>query len=233
MKNKVISTHTSFQPFIIGPAGGNISYIQGVLQGLDITPGPFAGLSYHHLGVVNRTSDFAYEPIDEQCIKIYFNRFLELIVLNWHYKLRVFVDPSDRCHLRFGPEWEQQQKEAWKYYGDKWEIRAVLRWLYSIYNDPIYGKKIKSPGRNFNGCCLYQGFEESKREFADFGVNYTEKQYHDWKDGQKPIISVWKNMDKPDFVNEFKYDFEKGVYIGIQGIRNKMTEEQAWESYSK
>ena len=40
-------------------------------------------------------------------------------------------------------------------------------------------------------------------------------------------------MDKPNFVNEFKYDFEKGVYIGLQGIQNKITEDQAWESYIK
>ncbi len=220
-------------PFIIAPAGSNMSYIEGVLRGIKITPGLFAGLSYHHLGVINRTSDLNYTPINDQCIKIYFNKFLELIILNWHYKLRVFVDPSDREHLVFGPEWEQQQKEAWKYYGNDWEIRAVLRWLYSIYQDPSYGEKIKAPGRNFDGCCLYEGYEESKREFAKFGVDYTQQQYESWRESQKKIISVWKDMDKPDFVNGFKYDFEKGVYIGLKGMKSNMTEEQAWEQYIK
>ena len=220
-------------PFIIAPAGSNMSYIEGVLRGLKITPGIFAGLSYHHLGVINRTSNLKYEPIDNQCIKIYFDKFLEIIILNWHYKIRKFMDPNDREHLNFGPDWELSQKEAWKSYGDDWEIRAVLRWLYSIYNDVLYCERIKPPGKNFDGCCLYIGYEESKQEFANFGVNYTQEQYQEWKDSQKSIISVWKNMDKPNFVNEFKYDFEKGVYIGLQGIQNKITEDQAWESYIK
>ena len=218
-------------PFIIAPAGSNMSYIEGVLRGIKITPGRFAGLSYHHLGVVNRTSDLNHKPINDQCIKVYFEKFRELLILNWHYKLRLFVDPDDRHHLQFGPEWELSQKEDWKYYGDKWEIRAVVRWLYTIYNDSKFGEKIKPPGRNFNGCALYEGFEQIKNEFANFDVDYTNEQYQHWKDSQKNIMEVWKNMDVPNFVNNFEYDFEKGVYIGLQGIRNKITEDEAWEKH--
>ena len=218
---------------MIGPAGSNMSYIEAVLRGVDITPGRFAGLSYHHLGMVNRTSDLSHKPINDQCIKIYFQKFREIIILNWHYKLRLFVDQDDRPHLQYGPEWELSQKDAWKYYGDKWEIRAVIRWLYSIYNDDTYGEKLQPPGKNFNGCALYEGYEKIKNEFAAFDVDYTKEQYQSWKDSQKNIIEVWKKMDLPNFVNNFKHDFEKGVYIGLEGIRNKMTEDEAWEKHNE
>ena len=214
---------------MIAPSGSNVTYIEGVLRGVGLT----AGLAYHSIGVGNHTANLDHTPITARCIKIYFDKFYELIILNWHYKVRLFVDRNDKRYTHYGPEWEQQQKEAWKAYGDKWEIRAVLRWLYSVYNDPSYVEKIKTPGRNFNGCCLYEGYEESKREFANFGVNYTKEQYDRWRDSQKNIISVWKNMDKPNFVDEFEYDFAKGIYIGLQGIKNQMTEDQAWEHYIK
>ncbi len=216
---------------MIGPAGSNMSYIEAVLRGVDITPGRFAGLSYHHLGMVNRTSDLSHKPINDQCIKIYFKKFREIIILNWHYKLRLFVDQDDRPHLQYGPEWEVSQKDAWKYYGDKWEIRAVIRWLYSIYNDATYGEKLQPPGKNFDGCALYEGFEKIKNEFAAFDVDYTKEQYERWKDSQKNIIEVWNNMNLPNSVNIFEHDFEKGVYIGLEGIRNKITEDQAWEKH--
>ena len=218
---------------MIGPAGSNMSYIEAVLRGVDITPGRFAGLSYHHLGMANRTSDLSHKPINDQCIKIYFQKFREIIILNWHYKLRLFVDQDDRPHLQYGPEWELSQKDAWKYYGDKWEIRAVIRWLYSIYNDDTYGKKLQPPGKNFDGCALYEGYEKIKNEFAAFDVDYTKEQYQSWKDSQKNIIEVWNKMDLPNFVNNFEHDFEKGVYIGLEGIRNKMTEDEAWEKHNE
>jgi hypothetical protein len=40
-------------------------------------------------------------------------------------------------------------------------------------------------------------------------------------------------MDLPNFVNNFEHDFEKGVYIGLEGIRNKMTEDEAWEKHNE
>ena len=138
-----------------------------------------------------------------------------------------------RDSLQYGPEWELSQKDAWKYYGDKWEIRAVIRWLYSIYNDDTYGEKLQPPGKNFNGCALYEGYEKIKNEFAAFDVDYTKEQYQSWKDSQKNIIEVWKKMDLPNFVSNFEHDFEKGVYIGLEGIRNKMTEDEAWEKHNE
>ena len=39
-------------------------------------------------------------------------------------------------------------------------------------------------------------------------------------------------MDLLNFVNNFEHDFEKGVYIGLQGIRNKMTEDETWEKHN-
>jgi hypothetical protein len=216
--------------FFIAPAGSNVSYIQGIFAEQEITP----ALAYHHLkGTGNHTANLRHTPIDDQCTKIYFEKFLEIIILNWHYKLRINVDPDDHRYTQYGPDWEVSQKEAWKKFGNKWEIRAVVRWLYSIYNDVIYREKISPPGNNFNGCCLYEGFESAEKEFAKFGVNYTQKQFQAWQDSQKIILSVWKNMYKPNFVDNFKYDFEKGVYIGLHGIQNKITEEQAWESYIK
>ena len=70
-----------------------------------------------------------------------------------------------------------------------------------------------------------------KNEFAAFDVDYTKEQYKRWKDSQKNIIEVWNNMNLPNSVNIFEHDFEKGVYIGLEGIRNKITEDQAWEKH--
>lgn len=215
--------------FFIAPAGSNVSYIEGIFGGDKITP----NLSYHTVpSQGNHTANMMHSPIDEHCIKIVFKKFKELIVLNWHYKLRLYIDDTYR-YGNYGKDWEKIQKEAWKNFGLHWETRSVLRWMYSINADNTISEQIPAPGSNFDGCSLYEGYIQSKNEFARFGIAYKKEQYDQWKESQHLILSSWEKMNTPDAVETFAYDFEKGVYLGLHGIRNNLTEDQTWDLYIK
>ena len=198
-------------------------------------------LSYHTIPKLNNfwTHNLDY-PVNDKCVKIYFEKYMEIIILNWNFKFRItpadgipFSDISDQY---FGEEWEKTQKYNWSAYKEKWDMRATLHWLYKIFNDKKYSAKIKRPGKNFNGASLYEGYESAKEQFGEFDVEYSMEQYTDWKNSQQVILNSWskikecKNITDVDFLD---FEFEKGVALGLISISNNISEEDTWELYIK
>lgn len=224
--------------FFIAPAGSNISYIKSILYKYPLMQ---SMLSYHTIPELEefKTHDLDY-PVNDKCVKIYFEKYMEIIILNWNFKFR--ITPADgfsnsgKSWQSHGPEWEETQKYVWSMCKEKWDIRATLHWLYKIFNDKKYSVKIESPGKNFNGASLYEGYESAKEQFSKFGVEYSMKQYTDWKNSQQVIFNSWskikecKNITDIDFLD---FEFEKGVALGLIGISNNISEDIIWKKYVK
>jgi hypothetical protein len=224
--------------FFIAPAGSNISYIRFILSKYPLTQHI---LSYHTIPNVDNlwTHDLDY-PVNDKCIKIYFEKYIEIIILNWNFKFRITpadeINPSGKSNQYYGKEWKKTQKHIWGIFKEKWDMRATLHWLYKIFNDKKYSVKIESPGKNFNGASLYEGYESAKEQFSEFRIEYSMKQYTDWKDSQQVIFNSWakikecKNITDVDFLD---FEFEKGIALGLIGITNNMSEDIIWKKYVK
>ena len=139
-------------PYYIAPAGSNVAYINLILEETE----NLAETTVYHNIEQNEswTHDLNFSNITEHCIKIYFEKYFEAIILNWHYKHRILHGPQKK-NWEYVVDWERSQKEHWKMYEDKWESRAVAHWYYKIYHDQSYRNMIPLPGKNFNGDSLY------------------------------------------------------------------------------
>jgi len=217
--------------YFIAPAGSNVAYISLIFNQESYN----YGLAYHSRDIRPWTHDLNYKNIAENNIKIYFNDNLELIILNWFYKFIVKPDNTDWV-LQYATEWTDSQKKVWSDFGEDWCIRAVLKWMYNIHADPNYKSKIVEPGKNFCGSVLYNGYDLTKEEFKKHHINYTKEEYQKWLNSQKPVIDSWKHIKDTtaiDKIKKLKYNFEKGVALGLYGLKNKLTEEVTWQHYIK
>ena len=223
---------------IIAPAGSNITYIGFILNNIKIKD----ILTYHNLyfkqsRIKTKFSwihnlDINY--VSKQDVKIYFDHYQEVIILNWHIKFRTY--PNSKHDTDYGKSWEQEQKLSWEKFTTQWEERAILHQTIKILTETNISQKIYYPGRNFNGSCLYKGYAESKEEFLKFGINYSKSQYDVWKDSQKPIFDRWHfilsniTLEK---IKKIDSPIEKGIALGVYSINNKIVENELWEKYIK
>lgn len=224
---------------IVSPAGSNISYIRYILSKSEQIEGR---LSYHdnrHNEQGKISHSLEIEHPRENMIKIYFEKFHEVIILNWHYKFRVYPTEymiGEKTVKEYGDEWTATQKEHWKNFKNNWETRAVLHWFYKIYNDKNYQTKLPSPARNFNGASLYESYHSAKQEFGKFGIDYTEEKYMNWQKSQEVVLNslkIIRNIKKIEEIKKLMYDFEKGVALGLFGVMNNLSEENTWQEYIK
>lgn len=217
--------------YFIAPAGSNVAYISLIFNQEKYND----GLAYHSRDILRWTHDFNHKLVTENTVKIYFKDHIELIILNWFHKFIVKPDNVGWV-LRYSKEWRESQKKLWSGFGEDWCTRAVLKWLYNIDADPRYGSKIMGPGKNFCGSALYDGYDLAREEFEQHNVKYTKIQYEKWIGSQKQVLDSWKKIKNTitiDKIADLKYNFEKGVAIGLYGLENKLTEEVAWQHYSK
>jgi len=215
-----------------------VAYIDLIFHGKEFTD----RLAYHSiergqssLEHCNWTHELSLKDITKHHVKIYFDDSLELILLNWFYKFFVKPESEDWIHT-VRNEWQKSQKKHWAIYGDHWNVRAVLRWMYNIDVDPNYKSKISFPGKNFCGNALYNGYDIVKEEFGKHDVDYTKEKYERWYESQESIIKSWKyvkNIHNIDEIKKLNYFFERGVALGLYGLKNKLTEEVAWKDYIK
>ena len=227
----------------VAPAGSNISYIRYILSK---TENIESRLTYHD----NRHNErgailhcLEIKNPKEDMIKIYFEKFHEVIILNWHFKFRVY--PTDymfeengvkKTVRTYGEEWAVSQKEIWKEFKNNWETRAILHWFYKIFYDKNYKLKLPPPAMNFNGASLYESYPSAKQEFAKFDIDYTEEKYINWQKSQEVILNslkIIKNIKKIEEIKKLMYDFEKGVALGLFGVMNNLSEENTWQEYIK
>ena len=215
----------------IAPAGSNVAYINLILNQEQYSD----GLAYHSRDILPWTHDLKCENISENNVKIYFDNHFELIILNWFHKFIVQPDNVDWV-LRYAKEWTDSQKKVWSDFGEDWCVRAVLKWMYNIDADPNFKSKIREPGKNFCGSALYNGYDVAKAEFKKHHINYTAEQHQKWVDSQRPVLDSWQNIENTteiDKIANLQYNFEKGVALGLYGLKNKLTEEVTWQNYSK
>ena len=175
-----------------------------------------------------------FELIKENNIKIIqilIEKNQECLLINWQEKLRITpVDHEDRL---FSKDWEEQQKNAWQNY-TKFPIeRAVVRWTYNLYNKEFIDvKKNLNADSFFLFGSLYDSYEKTKIEFEKFFVNYSKEEYNNWKTSQKIIFDSWNaiknNLKTP---NRLQLDYQKGIAIALQGIKENINEHDCWIKY--
>lgn len=219
-------------PFFIAPAGSNVAYIERIFKQEKNIP---VGLAYHDLKFANSwTHDLDYSKIDNQCIKIFFTRNYEIIILNWFYKILKY--PMSNIQKKFGQTWIDSQKNIWKNYGDKWKVRAFCRWMYNIANDKSYSSKIPPPGNNFCGTVLYDGYENVRDEFGRFNINYSYQSYDSWLTSQYVVLKsldTVRNINAVSQIHNLTEDCQKGVSLALYGLKHQLSEDNVWDDYSR
>lgn len=168
---------------------------------------------------------------DIKIIQILIEKNQECLLINWQEKLR--INPIDDKDKSFSIEWEEQQKNVWQNY-TKFPIeRAVVRWTYNLYNKEFIDvKKSSNIDSFFLFGSLYESYEQTKIEFEKFFINYSIEEYNNWKSSQKIIFDSWNaiknNLKTP---NRLQFDYQKGIAIALQGIKENINEHNCWLNY--
>tara|TARA_Y100001937_G_scaffold97060_1_gene132082 strand:- start:7384 stop:8055 length:672 start_codon:yes stop_codon:yes gene_type:complete len=221
---------------LLGVAGSNVAYIGMVINKLPITK----TLTYHgqyYDSKRNKTPRFGYihdMASQDRDIKIAFDFWQELPVINWHVKFR--LHPQTNYDARVGERWNRQQKPLWNAYDDLWESRSILRWTSTWLNDPYMKSNADNIGKIFHGTCLYEGYESARAEFKKFDIDYTKDSYDSWRESQNVVLEYWQQVK--DAVNVEKArklgtQTLTGVALGMIASKNKITEDEVWETYLK
>jgi hypothetical protein len=164
-------------------------------------------------------------------IQILIEKNQECLLINWQEKLR--INPMNNKDKSLSKEWEEQQKNAWQNY-TKFPIeRAIVRWTYNLYNKEFIDvKKNHNIDSFFLFGSLYESYKKTKTEFEKFSVNYLEEEYNNWKTSQKIIFDSWSaiknNLKTP---NRLQLDYQKGIAIALQGIKENINEHDCWIKY--
>ena len=191
-------------------------------------------LAYHDF--LNKwTHDLNYSKIDDRCVKIFFQRDYQIIVLNWFYKILVYPTGAPNQD-KVKKAWLESQKNIWENYGENWKVKAFCRWMYIIANDKSYSNKIKPPGKNFSGLALYNGYSEIRDEFDKFNIDYSRQAHDSWLKSQYPVLrslDAVRKCTKISSVHDLKNDCEKGVSIALYGLTNHLSEDDVWNDYTK
>jgi hypothetical protein len=164
-------------------------------------------------------------------IQIYVEKNQECLLINWQEKLR--INPEENKDKFFSKDWEEQQRKIWKNY-TKFSIeRAVLRWMYCLYNDKFIDiKKNANADYFFLFHSLYDSYEYAAKEFKKFSVDYSVEEYNDWKLSQKIIFDSWEDIKNNIITpNKLQFDYQKGIAIALRGLKENISEQECWLKY--
>jgi hypothetical protein len=164
-------------------------------------------------------------------IQILIEKHQECLLINWQEKLR--VNPENNNDLILSKEWEEQQKNIWKNY-TKFPIeRAVLEWTYKLYDKEFVDvRKTNHTDSYFLFGSLYESYDHASLEFKKFNIEYSKKEYDDWKRSQKIVFDSWKAIrDNTDTPKKLKFDYQRGMAIALKGIREGIDLQNCWSRY--
>jgi len=164
-------------------------------------------------------------------IQILIEKNQECLLINWQEKLR--VNPENSNDLILSKEWEEQQKNIWKNY-TKYPIeRAVLEWTYKLYDKKFIDvRKTNHADTFFLFGSLYESYDHASLEFKKFNIEYSKKEYNDWKLSQDVVFNSWdsikNNIDNPKKLN---FDYQRGIAIALKGIKEQINAQHCWSKY--
>ena len=115
-------------------------------------------------------------------VQIIIDKFPELVLLNWFYKRPIQVQ-----------NWLDWQSSLWK---DKGNIEiASYTWMNKMYDPEFIDiKRISNIKKTFNFSSVYGDYEEAKKEFQKFEIEYSEKKHKNFLLSQKKILEKWKEL---------------------------------------
>ena len=221
---------------LLGIAGSNIAYIGMVLCQMPI----INTLTYHGQyfdGKKDSDRNFNYVhdmTSQDRDIKIAFDYWQELPVINWQVKFR--LHPNTEYDAKAGHLWNDQQKSLWSSYDDLWETRSILRWTSTTLGDPYMKSDADKVGRIFKGTCLYEGYESARAEFKKFDIDYPKDSYDNWRQSQDVVFKYWQQVKDAVSVEKARALGSQtlvGVALGSIASKNKITEEEVWETFIK
>lgn len=164
--------------------------------------------------------------------QIYIDDYKEMVVINWFEKF--LHNPTTKRDEMQSQQWIKSQKTHWEKYTNFVGERAVTHWIYKIYSNAI--KEFENNTffkKKFNFGSMYNSFELTQKEFKKFDIEYTETMYNNWKDSQKIPIDSWKqikdNIETPKNLKKF---YQRGIAIALEGLKQKMSEEDCWTQMS-
>lgn len=225
---------------IVSPAGANGNYIALVLSGLLKKN----ELSYHNQGThsdQNKTIKQIHIYNNEQHNNIinddsYFvlqnvvNDKFWFVIINWWEKMMYNSSPYTDLD-DFVTPWIREQKERWNMYKHP-IVRAILNWFYAYKNkERPECLRINEIKNTFNFESLYTDYENTASQFAQFGIQYTQKDYQLWKDSQRVIFESNDQINNMP-IKFLKKDYQKAIAIGLLGINNNLSENECWDQLS-
>ena len=168
-------------------------------------------------------------------VQILVEKNYELVLINWHEKLRFNL--TKKSHMMKQPikNWESSQKQIWQPFTNFTIERAVLHWIYKLSNKNYKEvKKIRGITHFFDFSSLYDSYENAKNEFKKFNIDYSIEQYNIWRESQKIIFKSWEEIKNNILsIENLKLDYQRGIAMALRGIKEQLDEQSCWENYKK
>ena len=230
---------------IVSPTGGSGNYIALTLLNKISKP----ELSYHWQGTHYSTNEQLIRHIhrwneqhdanlinssrwlpheDSIFLQNVIDKKWEFVIINWWEK--IYHNAGKSKLRKDGEDWISWQKDLWKNYNHP-IVRAILTWTYS-YNDCTAPelKRIQNIKNTFQFDSLYTDYLATKKEFEKYDIEYTEKQYNEWRQSQNIIFDSYEAIQTTP-IAILEKDYQKAIALSRIGIKDGLNVDECWEKF--
>jgi len=160
---------------------------------------------------------------NKNIIQVCIDDYNELVILNWFLKHNSSMINS----------WQEEQKNHWK---GRYDLeKAVHEWTIKMFDKNFNDiKRIKEIKNTFNFSSLYKNFNEARKEFSKFDVEYKEDTHKNFLLSQKPVLNKWQDILVCSEKNPLSLDeyFTRGIALAIHQKTFNLSKEVLYDKFN-